>query len=216
MFSQVIKPIFRINKRQKRRRQFKASPPIKAYQFIPPLVRSFVCAVIVETEKEYAVGGGCLTTIGLLTAAHNLEGNIKNIYADFCINEFVGFTVQLKEAICFKALDLAVFEAPQLTFPGFKPAKVIIDNINEIKKIISENKIYSFGCPQGIFGLTWEALPVYLDSQCLYTIGFGWFGVSGGPVFAVIDNEPIVLAINSELAFPTMTLLSRLINLKAS
>jgi hypothetical protein len=148
-------------------------------------------------SQKIVCGSGALTTLGILTAFHLINNEKPDlIYASFILSDYEYFSFELKDSINFPELDLAIFEAPTMLYDFYEPAGVIVDDPDFVKEILKKEKIYGFGCPNGILGVVWEAKPLAFHKGKVYSKGVAYSGISGGPLFYFKNEHPIVFAIN--------------------
>jgi hypothetical protein len=187
--------------------------PIEAFVSVPQEVRKFCCFVGVEywKSKKIVCGSGALTTLGILTALHLIDKEEKPdlIHASFILSDYEYFNFELKDPIAFPELDLAIFEAPEILFDFYEPASVIVDSPDLVKEILKKEKIYSFGCPNGVLGLVWEVKPLAFHKGRVYSKGVAYSGISGGPLFYFKNEHPIVFAINFSIYTGSGTIVSQ-------
>jgi hypothetical protein len=186
--------------------------PIKVFTSVPQEARKFCCFIGVEYLKNQKIvcGSGALTTLGILTALHLIDKEKPDlIYASFIISDYEYFSLELKDPIVFPELDLAIFEAPAIFSDFYEPASVIVDAPDLIKEILKKEKIYSFGCPNGILGVVWEVKPLAFHKGKIYSKGVAYSGISGGTLFYFKNEHPIVFAINISIYTGSETIVSQ-------
>jgi len=190
--------------------------PIRAFTLVPIEVRKSCCFIGVEHSEHQKIGcgSGFLTHLGIITAYHVVNVEKPDlVYASFIHSDHDYFSFELGEALVFPELDLAIFEAPTILSDFYEPASVIVDQPNLVKEILKKEKIYGFGCPQGILGIVWEAKPLAFHEGKIYSKGLAFFGISGGPMFYLKDGKLVVLAINFAIYAGSGTIISRTLEL---
>jgi len=204
----LVKPIYKA--------RYNFQYPIETFTLVPPEVRKFCCFIGVEhlNHQKISCGAGVLTTLGILTAHHVINVEKPDlIYASFIHSDYDYFSFELGEPIVFPELDLAIFETPAILSDFYEPASVIVDQPDLVREVLKKEKIYGFGCPQGMLGVVWKVKPLVFYKGKIYSKGFAFFGISGGPIFYFKDGKPIVLAINSAFYTGSGTIVSQTLEL---
>lgn len=167
----MVRPSYKVNKADDELRA-------KSFPFVAPIpahLRRFVCFVIVENSKIAMLGSGTFTTEGIVTAGHLFSFDFEKItvvlhsdYHHITRVPALGVTIEHTQDIAY-LLSVAI---PKFMKPCLLPSSGI-----------ATEKFIAFGCPQGIYGITWHPKVVGFEKGWIITQGLVIPGISGGGLY---------------------------------
>jgi hypothetical protein len=139
------------------------------------------------------IGAGTLTEVGLVTAYHLVQvvplDNIQEVSMVFLNDDYkkqkilIGSHGNFLSSVPFsdKMRDIMVLRVPTDDLKGLKPIKIWSGEKIE--------EIYGFGCPNGLFGLSWEMRSAVISDDTISSTDFDAPGISGGGVLGKVKTK---------------------------
>jgi len=160
--------------------------------FFPSAMKNFCVFVMVEGQEKISAGAGTITDDGIFTAAHIFSFPFFRIFVTFYIDDCHYITIPANRIIHLDAdLDVAVIDA------DIKTKNRIVPSLNKLSSLPETAEIWIFGCPQFIYGITWQPQNFILTDNHFITQGILIPGISGGGVFVRNGKKWHLWAINS-------------------
>lgn len=165
-------------------------------------LKRFVCFVAAENDKIIVLGSGTITTSGVITAAHIFSFAFQKATITLFVDDHHIATLPINGVSLdvYKDIALCNVDFPSYSHPCPFP----------VPKISMENKrLIAFGCPQGVFGQSWETKALGNNADFIVSRGVAIPGISGGGIYCKEKNEWLLLAVHSFAYLDSKTLYSR-------
>lgn len=155
---------------------------------LPKLFRSVAAFVEVASNNFSFLGSGVIIDGGIMTAAHLFSCDVEEIYVSYYSREEI-VKIKANKIHMFPQEDLALVE---VELPNVKKPAIV-----RFPKNLDYRKVWSFGCPQGIFGVVWRPKNVIIQEKWIQSTGVVVPGISGGGLLVRYDGRWHVLGIHS-------------------